>query len=697
MPDLSSPDMTASPSSSGEETPSAARNPLPTLGVWSRRLLGVPHLSAFLNASVRYRPRLPSPRHISDVSALAGWGYTRASEHTRRLADAHNLPYVAVEKGFLCSLRPEDESCSLVADATGMHYDASRPSDLENLLNDTGWESPALLTEARAAMNAVLRHGLSKYNMAPDAPPFLLTTPGQRQRILVIDQPVGDHTIAPGQAVGDTFLNMLEQARRHHPGAALFVKSHPDTVPGRKVGHLPRVARECGAVLVPGNVSPLSLLAQADEVYTVTSHMGFEALMLGKPVHCFGLPFYAGWGLTRDAMRCSRRARRRTVEELFAAAYLLYARYVNPVTGLPCSAREAIRLLAEQRRRNEQNGGYTACLGFERRRRPLLRALLASTHGDLEFFRNDTEAVRRAVAGKGRIAVPATWPASPLEGVCRRAGVPLVRIEDGWLGRAGTRLDPRSASLLRDEQGAAADASRPSTLETLLEHTPLDEDLLERARCLRAFMLEHDLTLAASGVPDGTGTPGAAVSPAPGSSALLVAGTPPGTAGAASDGWDDRRLLRLARDARPEASVYYLPPLQATDRRRVEPPAPDGAFVIRPADLPRILPAVRAVLTVGSLAGFDALLRGIPVRTWGGPFYAGWGLTGDEAVFPRRSRPLTLDMLVAGALILYPSYYDWGGHRFCGPEDICRLLTEGGAATVPPSRLRRAWRRLTGG
>lgn len=676
---------------SGEEAagPTSAAEPgrLPTLGAWSRRLLAVPHLAAFLRASVRYRPRLPSPRHASDVTGLAGWGYTRASERTRRLADSHNLPYVAVEKGFLCSLRPEDESCSLVADATGIHYDASRPSDLENLLNDTGWESPALLAEARAAMNAVIRHGLSRYNMAPDAPPFLLTTPGQRQRILIIDQPVGDHTIAPGLADGSTFLRMLARARRDHPGAALFVQSHPETGRGRTQGHLARAARDNGAVPAPGGVAPLSLLAQADEVYTVTSHMGFEALMLGKPVHCFGLPFYAGWGLTRDAMRCSRRVRRRTVEELFAAAYLLYARYVNPVTGLPCSARDAIRLLAEQRRRNEQNGGYTACLGFERRRRPLARAFLGSTHGDMEFFRADTEAVRRAVADKGRIAVPAAWPVSPLEGVCRRAGVPLVRIEDGWLGRRGTMADSRPASLLRDEQGGA-DATRPSTLESLLEHAPLDEALLARAGALRAYLAAHGIILAASGLPGETGAAGTAV-PADGTSALLVAGTSSEATGGVMD---DRRLLRLARDARPGEPVYYVP----ADGRQGEISVPDGVLIIRPADLARVLPTVGKVLTVASAAGFDALLRGVPVHTWGDPFYAGWGLTSDEAVFPRRSRPLSLDMLVAGALILYPSYYDWRGGRFCGPEDICRLLTGEGAATVRSSRLRRAWRRLLG-
>ena len=178
-------------------------------------------------------------------------------------------------------------------------------------------------------------------------------------------------------------------------------------------------------------------------------------------------------------------------------------------------------------------------------------------------------------------------------------------------------------------------------------------------------------------------------------SALLVAGTPPAATARTPSGrdeWDDRRLLRLARDAQAGAPLYYLPPFRQSGGT----PAPEGATLIRPADLPRVLPSVRKVLTVASAAGFDALLRGVPVHTYGSPFYAGWGLTGDEAVFPRRSRPLTVDMLVAGALILYPAYYDWSGRRFCGPEEICRLLAGDGAATARPTGLRRILRRLWG-
>ena len=38
------------------------------------------------------------------------------------------------------------------------------------------------------------------------------------------------------------------------------------------------------------------------------------------------------------------------------------------------------------------------------------------------------------------------------------------------------------------------------------------------------------------------------------------------------------------------------------------------------------------VVCMTSLMGFEALLRGIPVTTFGRPFYAGWGLTRDLGI-----------------------------------------------------------------
>jgi capsular polysaccharide export protein len=86
------------------------------------------------------------------------------------------------------------------------------------------------------------------------------------------------------------------------------------------------------------------------------------------------------------------------------------------------------------------------------------------------------------------------------------------------------------------------------------------------------------------------------------------------------------------------------------------------------------------VHTMNSLTGFDALLRGKQVVTYGQPFYAGWGLTEDRCeggqALVRRTRLLTLDELVAGVLLKYPLYWDWQLQGYTTCEAVLRRLVE---------------------
>jgi capsular polysaccharide export protein len=103
--------------------------------------------------------------------------------------------------------------------------------------------------------------------------------------------------------------------------------------------------------------------------------------------------------------------------------------------------------------------------------------------------------------------------------------------------------------------------------------------------------------------------------------------------------------------------------------------------VLRGVPIGPLYARVGEVHTIGSLAGFEALLRGLRVVTWGRPFYAGWGLTEDRDPPPRRGRALTLDALVAAALILYPRYRDPATGLPCPPEVLLeRLAGTGGGA-----------------
>ena len=661
---------------------------------FSRRFSRIPYLSAFLGGEVR----LAEKRTGRAPSAVAGWGHKPTAEKARRYAAGHGLPYVAVEDGFLRSL---DLGChgaaplSLVVDYTGIYYDAATPSDLENLLNRDGWETPELMASAERALSSILLHHLSKYNHAPKAAPDLLGVPEPGSpRVLVIDQTAGDASISLGLADASSFTAMLADAKARFPRARLFVKTHPDVLAGKKKGYLTEEARRCGAVLIAEDVSPLSLLEQADVVYCVTSQMGFEALMLGRDVHCFGMPFYAGWGLTHDALTCPRRIKKRTLLEVFAAAYLLYARYVNPITGERCDIHETIARLVLQRDRNEANRGVHACFGYDLWKHPHARAFLQSTGASFRFFKY-FHGERRSVAcavrhGGDVVAWSSRCAGGSLEALCREAGVPLVRMEDGFIRSVGLGSNFQwPYSLVLDRRGIYYDPTQPSDLEVLLQGLPerADHDeLCLRARALREFIVKKGLTKSNVGQSTLSRTRWPSDR-----RVLLVPGQVEDDASVRRGGCGlagNLPLLQEVRRRNPDAFIIYKPHPDVEVRNRKG--RIDDAEALKVADeivrdvrMDVLLGVVDEVHTLTSLTGFEALLRGVKVCAYGGPFYAGWGLTEDYAVkrdfLARRTARLTLDELSAGVLLLYPSYYDWQTSSFCTAEDVCtRLLQRGG-------------------
>ena len=177
-------------------------------------------------------------------------------------------------------------SLSLIVDDLGVYYDATRPSRLEHLIaNADDWCDAALTARARGLIDRIVASGVSKTNMGGPLDASLLK-PGRR--VLIVDQTFGDASIAHGLATAQSFDDMIAAARRDEPDAQLIVKRHPAVAAGRKRGCVTDLA---GVTLVDTDVRPADLLAAVDAVYCVTSALGFEALMRGLAVRCFGAPF----------------------------------------------------------------------------------------------------------------------------------------------------------------------------------------------------------------------------------------------------------------------------------------------------------------------------------------------------------------------------------------------------------------------
>lgn len=630
-------------------------------------VLKVPFLDVFLSDyDLR---RLPG----EDVQAVLGWGMKPTAAAGRRWAERNGRPYVALEDGFLRSVGIGEAgatSLSLIVDDLGVYYDATRPSRLEQLIQTADeWCDTAMIARARGMIDRIVASGVSKTNMGGPLDPSLLK-PGRR--VLIVDQTFGDASIACGLATAQSFDDMIAAARRDEPDAQLIVKRHPAVAAGKKRGCVTDLT---GVTLVDTDVRPAELLAAVDAVYCVTSALGFEALLRGLPVRCFGAPFYSGWGLTTDAVQTGRRGVSRSIEQVAAAALIAYSRYVDPVTGDRCEAEQALERLIALRNRADRLSGSWSAAGFAPAKRPPVRRLLNSPKASMRYFMSPSRAAAHATATDGRLI----WWAGKESEATRQAAAafsgPTVRMEDGFIRSRGLGSDFVGAlSVALDDQGVYYDPSRPSRLETLIETSDLSPMQLARAAALRTRVVDAGLSK--------YNLRGQAPTDWPvDRDILLVVGQVENDKsillGCAPDLNTNSALVEAARRDHPDAFLVYRnhPDVLAGNRPgRLDAGAMASVDAVGDGlDIVDCLNACRRVATLTSLTGFEALMRGKAVSVYGRPFYAGWGLTDDRLTFERRSRRAGVDHLVHAALVAYPLYVTPEGWP-CEAEDLVNRL-----------------------
>ncbi|WP_316153901.1 capsular biosynthesis protein [Cupriavidus sp. BIC8F] len=485
---------------------------------------------------------------------------------------------------------------------------------------------------------------------------------------MLIDQPRGNKTTRLA------FMRMVAAARNDDPNAEFWIWPAESGAAGElaRVRHLPRDA----SYVSPG-FSLFAALSQIDRIYTVSAPEGMQALLAGVPVRVFGRPFYAGWGLTVDDLPMPERRARPTLAALFEVVYLRLAHYLDPETQDVGTLQRLLDCIELQRavRGRFADCGQLAGLRFQIWKRPFATPFLGAGGGQLRW----TDAPEQIMPGE-RVVV---WGGKSAEDI--PVGTPVLRMEDGFFHSDGLGSDMNAPqSQVLDRHGLYFDARRPSELTHILNQACFDEAELKRAAALRVLACRLGVTKYNLGrcVPRWRVPANRRV--------LLVAGQVADDAsirfgtGAISTA---EALLATVRQRNPDAFIVYKPhPDVLSGNRNGLVHAQRLADVVdADADVLSLIDRADEVHVLSSLAGFDALLRGKRVFTYGLPFYAGWGLTTDELEQPWRERSLTLDMLVAGTLLRYPVYWDWRMQMFTTPEAVVNLL--GKTASRPLVRI----------
>ncbi len=593
------------------------------------------------------------------------WGNSPTAHRGLHMAAKYDAPVLRVEDAFLRSLHPGrqgDVPLGLVLDRAGLHFDPSVPSDLEHLLATHPLDDTALLDRARGGIERVRDLHLSKY--AAFDLDIAAPEPGY---VLVVDQTQGDAAVTASGGNLARFREILVIAQEENPGARVVIKSHPETISGHRIGHYSDQDKSDRVSILRDPVSPWALLDGAIAVYTLSSQMGFEAILAGHKPRVFGQPFYAGWGLTADDTPVARRQRNLTRAQLFAAAMILYPTWYDPYRDQLCELETVLDTLEAQTRAwREDRHGWTASGMRVWKRRHLQKFF--GQHQKVRFTKD-----LQPEQGQPHMV----WASRA------RDSQEVVRVEDGFLRSRGlgANLIP-PLSLVTDDLGIYYDPTKPSRLEEWIRvRETLRPDQHLRAERLVRRLLDEGLSKY------NTGGAGPTL---PKGHRVLVPGQVEDDASirlGASGIRTNLELLSAAREANPDAVLIYKPhPDVEASLRDGKIEAENLADIIATdTDPAALLPHVNEVWTMTSLLGFEALLRGVKVTTLGAPFYAGWGLTTDLGSVPARrgARP-SLMGLVHATLIDYPRYYDPVTGLPCPVEVAVDRLAQGDVAPSGP-------------
>ncbi len=286
-------------------------------------------------------------RGLNKESKIFVWNYNEDIE-VSKYARIHNMEICRVEDGFIRSVGLGSDlniPISLVVDCGGLYFDPNSNSQLFDILRDTHFDNK-LIQRAKKIHKDLIDSKLSKYNSFED---IKIETKTDKKVILVVGQVEDDQSIIKG-ADGMSNLDLLKSVKSNNPNSFIIYKPHPDVVVGNRVGGYSQdiLLQYCNKIVTKASLD--SVLSVVDSVHTITSLVGFEALLRGKEVVVYGKPFYAGWGVTQDIQKLNRGIKR-DIYELISAVLILYPIYYIPSKKRLGDVEEAIWYLKQEKNR----------------------------------------------------------------------------------------------------------------------------------------------------------------------------------------------------------------------------------------------------------------------------------------------------------------------------------------------------------
>ncbi len=588
-----------------------------------------------------------------DNRTFYSWGMKRSGKFLRN--NMKNKKIVYIEDGFVHSFGTKKKNIplSICFDNVGIYYNCNSKNDLKKYIKEK--LSNENISRAKNIVNLWKKYSISKYNF----PSFIEPPPSPY--ILLIDQTFGDLSIEYGDANENSFKKMFEFAVNNWPEHKIVIKSHPDVINSKKKGCIDISNHTKDNIIILGDIGQINKLIESSEaVCVVTSQVGFEALIYGKEVHVFGNPFYSRLGLTIDHNTNNEEVNNPiTLEQLVFSSLVKYQICFDPRTKKKCEIEQIMEFVHSSREASEffpQDVEAVKLTPWKARQ--INRFVYPVTGKKVKFFKRFKSKMKNIIVwGKN----------TRLENYISKVDN-FISVEDGFIrsvGLGGDLYPP--LSLLFDKKGIHYDASKVSDLEDQLQNSNVNYSERMRARKILNSIVKYKISKYNLRLSKKLDLPKNAINKEVigvlgqvESDNSIIYGVPDNTIKKTNFA-----LVEKVREDYPDAFIIYKPHPDTESGVRAKGKRDSDIsnyadLIAYKTSLEDLFNKVDRIAVFTSLGGFEALIRGISVITYGLPFYSGWGLTDDKLVnhvwAKRRKRILTLEELTFISLIKYPFY-----------------------------------------
>ncbi len=283
----------------------------------------------------------PFLRHVfSDfIWRFASEGVSRTDAFSLVKAGEPNknpeLKAVYIDEGFIRAfgLSQFDPKFSYTIDDLAPYVDASQTSRLEVLLQSYQLSAKELAL-SEMLLDKMMHYRISQYLSLTVAPEEVLRQGKKyyrhdKDKVLLLYQAEDDKSLIYSHGHKITLESMISLALKENPNAYLYIMKQSNAHWSKQAIATAKNYKD-KVTIIHKNYQTLDLLGRFDRIYTISSVLGLEAILLNKDLTCLGLPFYANWGLTDDRLKLKRRTTQRSLLEFFYLTYIHYPLYTNP-------------------------------------------------------------------------------------------------------------------------------------------------------------------------------------------------------------------------------------------------------------------------------------------------------------------------------------------------------------------------------